>query len=266
MHPANIECLTAARIDGCALANNHVLDWGREGLRETLQALHCAGVRIAGAGHGLQEAWSPAVFALPTGARVLVFSVAVSSSGVPEDWSATKDRCGVAFLPDVSDSSLKRVEHAIGSHRQAGDIVIVSIHWGRNWGLDVPGEHRAFAHALIDGESVDLIHGHSSHHPLPVEVRRERLILYGCGDLINDYEGIEAHGSLRCDVGCLYMASLDGAGALQALEIVPMQLRRFRLESADAQARSWLGRVFNDAGREYLMASFNSGRRGAECS
>ena len=50
MHPANISCLTAAGIDCCALANNHVLDWGSAGLTETLETLHQAGVKTAGAG------------------------------------------------------------------------------------------------------------------------------------------------------------------------------------------------------------------------
>jgi poly-gamma-glutamate synthesis protein (capsule biosynthesis protein) len=248
MHPSNIGCLTAARIDGCALANNHVLDWCEAGLRETLDALQGAGVHAAGAGTTRQAAWRPAAFTLAHGQRVLVFSVGLSSSGITPDWSATADRAGVAFLPDLSRASLQEVEDAIRSQRQSGDIVILSIHWGGNWGLEVPGEHRAFAHALIDGETADLIHGHSSHHPLPIEVRHGRLILWGCGDLINDYEGIGGHGSLRCDVGCLYIASLDDAGTLRQLGIVPMQLRRFRLMRADAQARTWLERVFRDAG------------------
>src|ERR687888_50236 len=39
MHPRNIGCLTAARISCCSLANNHVLDWGEQGLQETLRTL-----------------------------------------------------------------------------------------------------------------------------------------------------------------------------------------------------------------------------------
>jgi poly-gamma-glutamate capsule biosynthesis protein CapA/YwtB (metallophosphatase superfamily) len=49
-----------------------------------------------------------------------------------------------------------------------------------------------FARRLIDG-GVDVIHGHSSHDLRPVEVYRGRLILYGCGDCIDDYEGISGH-------------------------------------------------------------------------
>ena len=62
---------------------------------------------------------------------------------------------------------------------------------------------------LIDG-GFDVIHGHSSHHPRPVEVYRGRLVLYGCGDAINDYEGISGYGQFRGDLRLLYVASVTG--------------------------------------------------------
>jgi poly-gamma-glutamate capsule biosynthesis protein CapA/YwtB (metallophosphatase superfamily) len=74
MHPANVPCLTAAKIDCCVLANNHVLDWGRRGLLETLAVLHQAGIRTAGAGRNRSEAAAPAVIELPGKGRVLVFA------------------------------------------------------------------------------------------------------------------------------------------------------------------------------------------------
>ena len=57
MHPANISCITAAGIDCCVLANNHVIDWGFDGLRETLEVLQTAGLETAGAGSGVRCAW-----------------------------------------------------------------------------------------------------------------------------------------------------------------------------------------------------------------
>ncbi|MES2089890.1 MAG: CapA family protein, partial [Pseudomonadota bacterium] len=119
-----------------------------------------------------------------------------------------------------------------------------------NWVSEVPADHRAFARALIDLGTADIVHGHSSHHPLPIEVYRGKLILYGCGDLINDYEGIGLHDGQRSDVGCLYLATLQaGSGQLVALNIVPMQLRRFRLAHADASARRWVSHQLDRADR-----------------
>jgi hypothetical protein len=56
MHPRNIDCITAARIDCCCLANNHVLDWGYDGLAETLRTLDAAGIAHTGAGRGEMSA------------------------------------------------------------------------------------------------------------------------------------------------------------------------------------------------------------------
>jgi poly-gamma-glutamate capsule biosynthesis protein CapA/YwtB (metallophosphatase superfamily) len=256
MHPDNVDCLRAARIDCCVLSNNHVLDWGRAGLDETLDTLRQAGLRTAGAGGNAGEAWSPAALPLAPHGRLLVFGCADASSGVPHDWAAAAGRSGVALLDDLSEASARQLAQAIARERKAGDLVLVSIHWGGNWGLAIAPAHRAFARQLVDLGAADVVHGHSSHHPLPVEIYRDRLILYGCGDLINDYEGIGEHGSLRSDLGCLYFATLSLAtGALQGLEIVALQLRRFRLGPADAQARRWLAGIFNTEGRTLLAAS-----------
>jgi poly-gamma-glutamate capsule biosynthesis protein CapA/YwtB (metallophosphatase superfamily) len=246
MHPANVDCLTQARIDCCVLANNHVLDWGHVGLRDTLASLQAAGMRAAGAGEDGPQAWRPAEFLLSQQKRLLVFAVALASSGVPAAWAADKDHAGVARLPDLSAKSLATLEREIARHRQRGDVVLLSVHWGGNWGLQIPHEHRDFAHRLIDDGLVDLVHGHSSHHPLPYEVHHGKLVLYGCGDLLNDYEGIGGHGSLRCDVGCLYVATVaDADGALEELEIEPFRLCRFRLSRAEEPERAWLARVFS---------------------
>jgi poly-gamma-glutamate synthesis protein (capsule biosynthesis protein) len=246
MHPANVGCLSAARIDCCALANNHVLDWGRRGLDDTLQTLWHAGALTTGAGADGDAAWSPAELRLKGKSRVLVFAFCTASSGVPPSWSAGLRRSGVALLPDLSEATAGVVADSVARHRSAGDRVVVSIHWGENWGLELPTEHREFARRLIDFGAADVVHGHSSHHPLAVEVHAGKLILYGCGDLINDYEGIGPQGSLRDDVACLYIATLSLAkGRLQRLDVVPLQRKRFRLVAADASARAWLERVFN---------------------
>lgn len=249
MHPANVDCLTVAHIDCCVLANNHVLDWGREGLDETLRVLRQAGLCIAGAGSDDDEAWAPAALPLAGGKRLLVFACGTSSSGIPAGWSAAPKRSGVALLPDLSEATARLFADDVARQRAPGDLFLVSVHWGGNWGLDVPSAHRDFAHRLIDLGAADIVHGHSSHHPMPVEVYRSKLILYGCGDLINDYEGIEARGSLRSDVGCLYFATLALAGGhLQQLDIIPFQLKRFRLSKADTPARSWLQKIFSVGG------------------
>ena len=125
------------------------------------------------------------------------------------------------------------------------------IHWGSNWGYGVGPDQVRFAHRLIDG-GVDLIHGHSSHHPRPVEVFGGKLVLYGCGDCINDYEGITGHERYRGDLRLLYFASLQpGTGALAALRMAPMQARKLRLHRAPQADARWLGTVMQRASSRF---------------
>jgi poly-gamma-glutamate synthesis protein (capsule biosynthesis protein) len=125
----------------------------------------------------------------------------------------------------------------------------VSIHWGGNWDYSIPHAQRAFAHALVDRAGVDVVHGHSSHHVKGIEVYRERLILYGCGDLLTDYEGISGHEAFRGELGLMYFPVLDPAsGRLQRLGMTPTRLRRMRLNHAEPEAVQWLAEVLNREG------------------
>jgi len=127
----------------------------------------------------------------------------------------------------------------------------VSIHWGTTWGYAVTDDQVRFAHRLVDG-GIDVIHGHSSHHPRPVEVYRGRLILYGCGDCIDDYEGISGHEEYRDDLRLLYFASLaPGTGALQKLRMVPMQSRKLRLRHASTADSQWLATTMTRISRRF---------------
>jgi CBS domain-containing protein len=97
-----------------------------------------------------------------------------------------------------------------------------------------------FAHRLVDG-GVDVVHGHSSHHPRPIELYEGRLILYGCGDFIDDYEGITGYEEYRNDLRLMYLATIDATtGALSALRLVPLQARRLQLQRSAAADRQWL--------------------------
>jgi len=253
MHPANVPTLTAAKIDCCALANNHVLDWGYKGLAETLATLHGAGVRTAGAGGDEAQAAAPAVIELPRGGRVLVFAWGMPSSGVPREWAARKDRAGVNFLAELSARAADAAGRQVRAAKRAGDVVVASIHWGGNWGFDIPGEQRDFAHRLLDAAGVDLVHGHSSHHVKGIEVHRGKLILYGSGDFLNDYEGITGgHKAYRDDLALMYFPILEPAtGTLTRLAMTPTQTRRFRVNRAPEDGVRWLEETLNREGRRF---------------
>ena len=250
MHPRNAACLSAARLDLCVLANNHVLDWGVDGLVETLETLRGIGIASAGAGRTLEQAERPAALDVRGGARILVFGLGSPTAGIPPDWAARPERPGVRLLGDLSSQAARQVAEQIERWRRPGDIVMVSIHWGGNWGYAVPSEQRDFAHRLVDEAGVDLVHGHSSHHPKGIEVYNGRLVLHGCGDFVNDYEGISGYEEYRSHLVLAYFVTVDAAsGRLVALEMVPFETRRFRLQRAARAAAEWLHGMLQREGR-----------------
>lgn len=251
MNPRNVPCLTAARVDVCALANNHVLDFGYAGLEETLRTLEAADIQSAGAGMNLDEARRPAILDLGGDSRVLVFSFGLETSGIPAEWAATADRPGVYRLDDLSASTADDVLDLVRTIKRRGDVAIASIHWGSNWGFDVPPSHVRFAHRLLDGE-VDIVHGHSSHHPRPMEIYNHKLVLYGCGDFLNDYEGIRGYEQFRPHLALMYFPTIDSrTGELVELRMTPMQIQRLQLVHASPQDARWLQTVLTLASRPF---------------
>jgi poly-gamma-glutamate capsule biosynthesis protein CapA/YwtB (metallophosphatase superfamily) len=250
--PENAYCLTTAGIDCCVLANNHVLDWGRPGLSDTLSALWQLGIQTAGAGRDLAQATAPAVLEIASNKRLLVFSFASVTSGTPRHWAARPDAAGVNLLPALSEAAVTAIADQVAQARRPGDVVIVSVHWGPNWGYDIAESHRWFAHALIDTANVSIVHGHSTHHAKGIEVYDNRLILYGCGDFLNDYEGIKGYEDFRDDLALMYFASVAPASAdLVALDMVPLQIRRFQLIHPSREDIDWLQQTLDRESRQF---------------
>jgi poly-gamma-glutamate synthesis protein (capsule biosynthesis protein) len=252
MHPGNIGCLRAAGIDCCTLANNHVLDFGRRGLLDTLQALDEAGIASAGAGRDTAQAEAPAILEVAGRGRVLVFAFGEASSGIPPGWAAGKDEPGVSLLADLSDRDVMGIAERVRAQRRPGDLAIASIHWGDNWGYEISQAQTSFARQLIDLAGFDVIHGHSSHHPKAIEIHEGRPILYGCGDFLNDYEGIEGYEAFRDDLVLMYLPTLSASnGRLVELRLIPFQIRNFRLNRPSRADAAWLRDTIDREGRKF---------------
>ena len=252
MHPQNIAGLKAAGIDVCSLANNHVLDWGYSGLLETLATLKKVDIKITGAGGNIDEAGAAAMINIGGQSRVIVFSFGLTTSGIPLNWAAEKNRPGVNLLRDLSAKSLRYIQTRVREVKRKGDIVVASIHWGGNWGYDISRKQIRFAHRLVDDIGVDVIHGHSSHHVKAIEVYKDKLILYGCGDFLNDYEGIGGYEEFRSDLALMYFATVDSAtGKLIALQMTPTQIRRLKINRASGADARWLKDTLNREGAKF---------------
>lgn len=248
MNPENIPCLTVAGISCCSLANNHVLDWGYEGLEETLSVLDKAGISHTGAGCNLASAQTPALFHIKNKEkRILVFGVGSQTSGIPFEWAAEKDRAGINMVFNLSEESADLLANLIKEKKDSGDIVIISIHWGSNWGYEINPLYRQFVHDLIDKTGATVIHGHSSHHPRGVEIYKGSLILYGCGDFINDYEGISGFDEFRSDLTFMYLVDIEESGHLDSCRMIPFKIQKFRLNDVQEEDIKWLQRLYRNA-------------------
>jgi poly-gamma-glutamate synthesis protein (capsule biosynthesis protein) len=125
----------------------------------TLEGLDKAGIKYAGAGRSLREAQAPAILEAAAGSRVIVFSLGSLSSGIPSEWAALEDRPGINVIETYPDDPVRYLAKEVGKVKRERDVVIVSIHWGENWGYEIASAHRILAHRFVDESRVDVIHG-----------------------------------------------------------------------------------------------------------
>jgi poly-gamma-glutamate synthesis protein (capsule biosynthesis protein) len=211
--------------------------------------LASAGIKYAGAGGNLAQAQAPAVIEVAGKGRIIVFAFGAESSGIGNDWAAEEKQSGVNLLPDFSQATVLHIAGLVSLVKKPGDIVMASIHWGGNWGYQIDSNQRDFAHALIDNASIDVIHGHSSHHVKGIEAYKNRPIIYGCGDFINDYEGIAGYEQYRGDLGLMYLLTMDcDNGRMQRFEMTPTRIKKLQVNRASLEESQWLMKVLNREG------------------
>ena len=238
MNPKNISIFDAIGRDSLYLnmSNNHVLDWKLQGLKETINTLTDARIKFGGIGNNILEASKPTIIQINNN-RILIFSYGDIDSGIPQHWKATYEIPGVNLI-NSRDPIKKKTKNTVAQHinkyYQKGDFVVVSIHWGSNWGFEVESYHEQFAHYLIDNANVDIIHGHSSHHVRPIEIYHNKLILYGCGDFITDYEIIKdpKHEYFISDISVAYFTQYkyeNQEKKLSSLILVPYTIHNMKL-------------------------------------
>ncbi len=170
----------------------------------------------------------------------MVFAIGHPSSGIPERWKAKSSHCGVNVI-DLRSSSVSVISDVIKRAKKSGDVIVLSIHWGGNWGYEIEPAFQTFARDVIDRADVDVVFGHSSHHAMGVEIYNHKLIIYGAGDFINDYEGIRGHESYRGDLSLMYFPSVDpNTGRLVDLTMVPTRIRHLQVQRACAEDVTWM--------------------------
>lgn len=227
--PGVVAALRAGRVNVVSIANNHIGDFGAEGLRDTLVALDAAGIAHAGAGGDRWSAREPALITL-RGTRVGV----VAWADYPVEWAATPSVAGMNYTPvSVEPQHLREIALNLAIARERSDLVIFSMHWGPNMRDRPSRAFRDFAHAVIDA-GADIFWGHSAHVVQGAEFHRGRLILYDSGDLVDDY-AVEPH--LRNDLSAVFLVRVR-APVIESVEIVPVRIADLQVNLARDPDRS----------------------------
>lgn len=231
--PRAIDFLSAAKIDGVTLANNHVLDYGPEALLDCFQLLDQAGIKRTGAGATREDALTPLVLNVP-GGRVAVVAL---TDNEPE-WEATQTKPGVNYVAygnrGLKEPYRSRLTQVLRSVRRQADLVIVSAHVGPNWGAPSKAM-QALAHELL-GMGADLYWGHSNHTPQGIELYQGKAILYSTGDFVDDYM-IDKHE--RNDLSFLFMLKVE-QGRLVRVRLYPTCIEDLGVRLANDQETSFL--------------------------
>lgn len=226
-HAKNVAVLACVGIDAVTLANNHSLDFGVTALSDMLSGLNKAHIRQAGAGGSSEEATRPVVLKVGnTSVGLLSFTDGM------QEWAASDGRAGIYYVPPVPSSPhwqklLEKVEQA----KAKSDFLIVSPHWGANWGYEVQPIYLTWAHSLIDA-GADMIFGHSGHVPRGIEIYKHKPIIYSAGDFIDDYAISDEEPN---DEGFIYILELDAAKPL-ALRLHPTIIKNFQAQLAGSRA------------------------------
>src|SRR5665647_1172562 len=227
--PDKIKTLTEARITVANLANNHVLDFSEEGLRETIQTLNVAGIKYAGAGMNEKEARKPVILTKK--------NITVGLLGFTDNepgWKAGPFTSGINYIDiSIKDDRNKALTN-IEQLRKETDIVIVSIHWGPNM-KEEPGRYFIdFAHEMIVA-GADIIHGHSAHNFQGIEVYNHKLILYDTGDFVDDYV---VDPVLRNDHSFFFKVKASKQG-IEKLELIPTMISNYQVNLAMGEEYKW---------------------------
>lgn len=177
----NVATLTRAGINMVSIANNHVLDYGYEALQQMLDVLNGAGIVHSGAG----DNWVQASTIACHQANGWRLGFLAFTDNEPS-WEAAPQVPGTFYVPVTLGDPRAQDLIRIVRERTGLDVLVVSAHWGSNWGDTPPEEHVQLAHALIDA-GADIVFGHSSHVFRGIEFYKNRPILYSTGDFVDDY-------------------------------------------------------------------------------
>ena len=248
--PHYLALLKAAGVDSVSLANNHLLDYGRMGMSDTIMAVKKHGLNGFGAGKNLNSALHPFRIRL-FGTEVIMFSVC---DVYPRSFNATAQQPGTApiNIPEL----VKRIRR----YKKQNNIVIVLPHWGLELFPYPLKKHIRIAHRLIDA-GCDAVIGTHPHVPQSIEVYKNRPIVYSLGNLLVGYWNRRYRNNIGVTLNCiggriLYMDIHSIAGRNLSTGFQPFVVTG-RSGIGDMKYLEWISRKF---GTKIIKQQEGSGR------
>jgi poly-gamma-glutamate capsule biosynthesis protein CapA/YwtB (metallophosphatase superfamily) len=180
------------------------MDYGPDGLTDTLNSLDRNGIGHAGAGAGIKDARRPAC-AEVKGSMICLLAYSLTH---PEEFYADEEKAGTAF------GHLKFLEQDIPAARKKSDILIVSFHWGTEL-KDTPNDYQMELGRRAVELGASVVAGHHPHIPQGVETRNGGVIFYSLGNFIF---GSYSKYSLRNMIARVRFAGK----AVSRIELVPI--------------------------------------------
>jgi poly-gamma-glutamate capsule biosynthesis protein CapA/YwtB (metallophosphatase superfamily) len=220
-NPANAQALNEANFLFVNLANNHILDFGIPGLKETLATLNDHEIIHAGA--GLSSAQAQKAHFITKNNSTFAF---LSATDNEPSWAAGIRKAGISFM-EFNENNAQALSEQIKELKKTAQFIIVSVHWGPNWDSRPRTSFQKFAHQILDA-GADLIHGHSPHIFQGIELYHDKLIIYSAGDFLDDYSVDEA---LHNDQSFLFLTTFDEQG-LKELRLIPVKISNFQVNKA----------------------------------
>lgn len=219
--PEMLGVLLSAGIGIVTAANNHVGDYGPEGVAETDAWTRAAGLVATGIGRDPEDAARPR---LVRAGRTLL-AVAGLDMTSPR-FAAAPGRWGSHYAdPNDLEGFARAMEALAASARGTCDLLVLAVHWGANWVREVPEEHRKLARIALEA-GVDIVAGHSAHRLQGIEVVGGKVVLYDVGNLLFDCE-------LREDGrrSAIFRLALSRRGVAR-VEAIPIEVREGHTELA----------------------------------
>jgi poly-gamma-glutamate synthesis protein (capsule biosynthesis protein) len=179
--PAEVtETLSSAGVDVATMANNHGLDYGQEGLQESLRIEASSGFPIIGVGQDADEAYAPFTTEI-NGQRIGI----VAASDVIDDylrssWIATDSQPGLASAEEPQQA---RLAEEVRSVRPTVDTLIVYLHFGVEKETCPNARQEELVELMVDA-GADIVVGSHTHRLQGVGFRGEQLVAYGLGNFV----------------------------------------------------------------------------------